>query len=365
MPPRKKKKLIFLYLKVFVPVVAVIVIAAVGYTVYAVNAITKSNRTLLSIKDFPKKLPDNWAKVVSFTWKEVQISGASGTLNGWVFIRGAGLPGIIITHGLGSSRADMMDLGYRLWERGYNVLVYDLRAHGESSALVTTLGASEKKDLEAAVDFFKTLRVPSAKEGEVQLIDPNRIGLYGVNVGAYASLMVGGENESVKVVVADMPYDSVREFAHLRARDLFGLDNFVTNSLLDIGLQINQGGIYDTGSVRSQAANYQSKGKSVAVLIADNQSKGAQQAAMNVVTALGPLVCEQIDVPKSRSIPLAGKDADLYNERVSNFFTQRGFPAIPLVSPPAGTPSAPSPTTPTAESTGASGKEENRKRTGP
>lgn len=192
-------------------------------------------------KIFPKKLPDNWGKVVSFTWKEVQISGASGALNGWVFIRGAGLPGIIITHGLGNSRADMMDLGYRLWERGYNVLVYDLRAHGESTNLVTTLGASEKKDLAAAVEFFKTFRIPSPKGGEVQLIDPNKIGLYGVNVGAYASLMVGGENDSVKAVVADMPYDSVREFAHLRARELFGLDNFITNGLLDIGLQINQG----------------------------------------------------------------------------------------------------------------------------
>ncbi len=347
MPPRKKKTRIFLYLKVFIPVIVITLVAAVGYTVYAVNAITKSNRTLLSIKDFPKKLPDNWGKVVSFTWKEVQISGASGTLNGWVFIRGAGLPGIIITHGLGSSRADMMDLGYRLWERGYNVLVYDLRAHGESTNLVTTLGASEKKDLAAAVEFFKTFRIPSPKGGEVQLIDPDKIGLYGVNVGAYVSLMVGGENESVKAVVADMPYNSVREFAHLRARELFGLDNFITNTLLDIGLQINQGGIYDTGSVRSRAANYQSRGKSVAVLIADNQSKVVQQAAMEVVLALGPSVCEKIDVPNSRNILLAGKDADLYNERVCSFFAQRGFPVTPLpdaapppAAPPAGTPPA-------------------------
>ncbi len=348
MPPRRKKtRVIFLYLKIFVPVIVITIVAAVGYTVYAVNAITKSKRTLLSIKDFPKKLPDNWGKVVSFTWKEVQISGASGTLNGWVFIRGAGLPGIVITHGLGSSRADMMDLGYRLWERGYNVLVYDLRAHGESTNLVTTLGASEKKDLAAAVEFFKTFKVPSAKGKEVPLIDPNKIGLYGVNVGAYVSLIVGGENESVKAVVADMPYNSVREFAHLRARDLLGLDNFITNGLLDIGLQINQGGIYDTGSVRSQAANYQSKGKSVAVLIASNQPKVFQQAAREVASALGPSVCEEIDVPMSRNIPLAGKDADLYNERVCSFFAQRGFPVTPLpdaapppAAPPAGTPPA-------------------------
>lgn len=53
MPPRKKTR-IFLYLKVFVPVIAITLIAAVGYTAYAVNAITKSNRSLLSIKDFPK-----------------------------------------------------------------------------------------------------------------------------------------------------------------------------------------------------------------------------------------------------------------------------------------------------------------------
>lgn len=187
----------------------------------------------------------------------------------------------------------MMDLGYRLWERGYNVLVYDLRAHGESTNLVTTLGASEKKDLAAAVEFFKTFRIPSPKGGEVQLIDPNKIGLYGVNVGAYASLMVGGENDSVKAVVADMPYDSVREFAHLRARELFGLDNFITNGLLDIGLQINQG-IYDTGSVRSQAANYQSKGKSVAVIIAENTSKISRKQPWKLCWRLGLLFVSEL-----------------------------------------------------------------------
>ncbi len=330
MPPRKKKTRVFLYLKFFIPALVLALVTAVSYTVYAVNAVTKSNRSLLAIKDFPKKLPDNWGKVVSLTWKEAQISGASGSLNGWVLIRGAGLPGIIVTHGLNSSRADLMDLGYRLWERGYNVMLYDLRAHGESSALVTTLGASEKKDLLAAVQTFRDMKIPSPKGGEEILVDPNKIGLYGVNVGAYVSLMVGGEQDAVKAVVADMPYDSVREFAHLRARELFGLDNVITNGLLDLGLQINQGGIYDTGTVRSQVANYQSKGKSVAVLIAENQSKGLQRAAEAVAASLGPSVCERIDIPKSRVIPLAGKDADLYNERVCAFFAQRGFPVLPL-----------------------------------
>ena len=330
MPPRRKRKIILLYLKVFIPIIVIVIFAAVAYTVYAVNAVTKSGRSLLSIKDFPKKLPEKWSEVVSFTWKEVEIPGASGTINGWIFIRGAGLPGIVITHGLGSSRADMIDLGYRLWERGYNVLVYDLRAHGENSALATTLGASEKKDLAAAIEYFKSFKIPSPKGGEIPLIDSEKIGLYGVNVGAYVSLIVGGENDSVRAVVADMPYNSVREFAHLRAQELFGLNYPIMNALLDIGLQINQSGIYETGSVSSQAANYQSKNKSVAVFIADNQSKEAQQAAYAVVKALGPSVCEQINIPKSRNIPLAGKDADLYNEQVCSFFAKRGFPIVGL-----------------------------------
>ncbi|MCS7078845.1 MAG: hypothetical protein NZ585_02180 [Chloracidobacterium sp.] len=340
MPPRKKrKKRLWLYLKFFIPAVVVALVAAISYTVYAVNAITKPNRSLLLVKNFPKKLPDRWGQVVSFTWKEAQISGASGTLEGWLFIRGAGMPGIIVTHGLNSSRADMMDLGYRLWERGYNVLIYDLRAHGENTSIVTTLGAIEKKDLKAALEFFKAQKISVAGRQE-QLVDPNKIGLYGVNVGAYVSLMVGGEDDAVRAVFADMPYDSVRDFAHLRAREMFGFDNFITNVLLDIGLQINQGGIYDTGSVQSQVANYQSKGKSVAVLVAENQPRAAQQAAAAVATAFGA-VCERIDMPKSRNLPLAGKEADLYNERVCAFFAQRGFPIVPLpatTSPEAGKP---------------------------
>ncbi len=340
MPPRRKKKQLFLYLKLFTPIVLLVLIAAISFTVYAVNTVTKPNRSLLAIKSFPKKLPDRWGQVVSFTWTEVQISAPSGTLTGWLFIRGAGLPGIVLTHGLNSSRADLMDLGYRLWERGYNVLVYDLRAHGENLSLVSTLGAIEKKDLAAAVEYFKSYKVPVANRQE-QLVDQNRIGLYGVNIGAYASLMVGGEEDTVKAVFADMPYDSVREFAHLRSQEILGLNNPVTNTLLDIGLQIKESNIYNTGSVRSQIANYQGKGKSVAVLIAENQSRAAQQAAANLVAAFGPTVCERIDMPKSRNLQLAGKDADLYNERVCTFFAQRGFPvlpSLPTAPPEAGKP---------------------------
>lgn len=84
----------------------------------------------------------------------------------------------------------------------------------------------------------------------------------------------------------------------------------------------------------------------MAVIIAENTSN-LQKAAMEVMLALGPSVCERIDIPKSRNIPLAGKDADLYNERVCSFFAQRGFPVTPLpdaasppAAPPAGTPPA-------------------------
>src|SRR5512145_2337086 len=41
-------------------------------------------------------------------------------------------PAIIICHGLGANRSDFTDLAVSLTKRGYMVLTFDFRAHGES-----------------------------------------------------------------------------------------------------------------------------------------------------------------------------------------------------------------------------------------
>ncbi len=344
---RKRKTRLTFYLKFFIPAVVVLLIGCIAFSAYAVNALTHPKRSLTAAKDFPKKLPDEWGKVVSLPWKEVSVSTGGTSLNSWVLLRGPGLPGVVISHGYEGSRANMMDLGYRLWERGYNVMIIDQRAHGENSQLTSGLGTQEKADLVAAIKEFKGIKVPSAGGTQVPLVDPNNIGLYGVNFGGLTSLLVGGEDDTVKAVVADTPPNSVPDYVHLRCQELFGLNNGLTNWMVDTGMKAYLSGKYDGGTVGDVAGKYKAKGKQVAVIVCE-QPKVFRDSSVAVLNLFDAGIRERIDLPLTRTNPFAGKDAaDKYNDAVCTFFSQKGlkvFTTIPALTPT----TAPAPAPPAA-----------------
>ncbi len=60
---------------------------------------------------------------------------------------------IILLHGVGSNRQDMLPLGYMFLHRGYVVLMPDLRGHGESGGLAT-YGVLEDGDTSVWLDWL-------------------------------------------------------------------------------------------------------------------------------------------------------------------------------------------------------------------
>lgn len=104
---------------------------------------------------------------------------------------------VIFVHGISASR--LMGLWYAglYLDAGYNVLIYDSRAHGESGGSSATWGFYEKYDLDQWVDWVK----------ERQPI--GIVGVHGVSMGAATALEHAALNESVKRVnfyVADSAY---------------------------------------------------------------------------------------------------------------------------------------------------------------
>jgi alpha-beta hydrolase superfamily lysophospholipase len=92
-------------------------------------------------------------EVVSFT------SADNIVLRGWLIkplntrLRS---PAIIICHGVGANKSDFTGLAVSLSRRGYYVLLFDFRAHGESSGRRSSLGYHEQKDIVAALDLLRT-----------------------------------------------------------------------------------------------------------------------------------------------------------------------------------------------------------------
>jgi pimeloyl-ACP methyl ester carboxylesterase len=125
------------------------------------------------------------------------------SLTGWWLPGKPGMPAIILCHDLGSSRASLMGLATRLSESDYPILIFDFRGHGGSSG-TSSFGVLEKRDLLGAIDWI----------GAHTKADGQRIGVVGIGMGAFASILAASERPQVRALVLDSPYtDASSEFA--------------------------------------------------------------------------------------------------------------------------------------------------------
>jgi dipeptidyl aminopeptidase/acylaminoacyl peptidase len=120
---------------------------------------------------YPLNIPPS---VYKADYEEVSFTSKDGiVLKGWLVKpahHGQRSPAIVICHGVGANKSDFTELAVSLSHRGYVVLLFDFRAHGDSSGRRTSLGLHEQKDIEAALAFLGTRR---------DTIDHKRIGIYG------------------------------------------------------------------------------------------------------------------------------------------------------------------------------------------
>jgi len=75
------------------------------------------------------------------------------------------------------------------------VLLFDLRAHGESDGELLPFGEKEAEDLVGAAAFLQTR--PD--------VDPERIGAMGLSLGAQVSILGAASSDTIQAVVADGP----------------------------------------------------------------------------------------------------------------------------------------------------------------
>lgn len=116
------------------------------------------------------------------------------TLRGW-YIPSTNGAAVMALHQLASNRLGTLDAAEMLARHGYGVLMFDLRAHGESDGDKMVYGGNEAEDIRAAADYLRTR--PD--------VDPNRIGALGLSLGAQVSVLGAAQTEYVRAVVADSP----------------------------------------------------------------------------------------------------------------------------------------------------------------
>jgi uncharacterized protein len=114
-------------------------------------------------------------------------------LRGWYIPAGESVKTIIVCSGANGSLDADLHVAPWLHEAGFNVLLFNWRAHGASEGEVVTLGFSERYDLIAAVQFAKS------KGAE-------RVGVLGFSMGGTVALATAAVYGDINAVAADSPF---------------------------------------------------------------------------------------------------------------------------------------------------------------
>ena len=82
----------------------------------------------------------------------VEFDGAGVKLKGWWFHAPAKRGTVVYLHGVADNRGSSIGFADHFLARGFDVVAYDSRAHGESGGDTCTYGFYEKEDLRRVID---------------------------------------------------------------------------------------------------------------------------------------------------------------------------------------------------------------------
>ena len=123
---------------------------------------------------------------------------------------------VIVVHGYLIDGKGMSYVVKEFFDRGYSVLVPDLRGHGKSEGNYVGMGIPDRFDL---LDWIHYL---------LKSHPDRKIILYGISMGAATVMMVTGENlpKNVKLAISDCGYSSVWEEFSFQLKRLYKLPPF-------------------------------------------------------------------------------------------------------------------------------------------
>lgn len=131
-----------------------------------------------------------------WAYQNVSFKDSAGlTLRGW-WIPGSRHQTVIMVHGWTSSRQEPMGRSDYLHAAGYNLLLFDLRGHGQSDGNYTTIGWLEPDDVRAAVTFARSM-------------DAGPIALLGYSMGASTVIEEAARDPRVSAVIEDSGFDTL------------------------------------------------------------------------------------------------------------------------------------------------------------
>lgn len=224
----------------------------------------------------------------------------------------------VLVHGYGDAKVGAIAWAPVWHLLGFNLLIPDLRAHGESGGTVCTAGYFERHDLSQLIDELKAERPEEMR----------RIVLFGVSMGAAVAGATAALRTDIGAVVMDSPYADFRAAA-MAHMDRLGLPGPLFQRL---AMRLGEWLTYaDYGAVRPPALIAQ-LGRPVLVILSGDDSFLGPDDRAALERAIRP-PAELWTVENVEHLMALSADPQRYEVRLARFLVR----AFPAAAPVAGT----------------------------
>jgi uncharacterized protein len=107
---------------------------------------------------------------------------------------------VIFLHGVGDCRIAGIQFARFMFEKGFNVFLYDSRAHGESEGYYCTYGFYEKQDVSTVISYLQSRK--DLKAG--------KIGVFGTSMGGAVAIQAAAIDPRISALISECSYTALR-----------------------------------------------------------------------------------------------------------------------------------------------------------
>ena len=171
-----------------------LVLAYAGVSYFIASGVTRAER--VDFEDHPADY--------RLDYEDVEFVSRKGDviLKGWYLPSHSCEASVVLVHGITANRTsrEATRIAARLVEECFNVVLFDLRAHGASGGDRITGGIDEAEDVLGAYDYLRSRGA-----------HPHRIGVLGRSMGAGAAVLAAAAEPDIQALVLDSAYAKVND----------------------------------------------------------------------------------------------------------------------------------------------------------
>jgi dipeptidyl aminopeptidase/acylaminoacyl peptidase len=285
-------------------VLAAILCGILAIVLIAERAVRMTNRGLP-----PESAAADLLNVTHARLDPVEVRAADAiALRGWLFTpRTANGGAVIVLHGVGETRIQILDRARFLLDAGYVVLTPDSRGHGDSGGATVTYGVREAADVSRWVDLL--------------LSRPGVSRVYGLGLSLGGAILIEALPTAprLRAVVADCPFATFEEAAYNRLDRRLYLPRLLAWPVVRGGLLYVRA-VYATDLRAASPEDAIRRTKTPVLLIhgvADGRTPIAHSRRLHAINPAATTLWEVAGADHGGAITTA---PDLYRQRVIEWF---------------------------------------------